>query len=473
MSGNFCMQLTLKDICEKFWFLEKKFNLFNFKIENIVVWSDLRIYMYSQIAQRTGLSNMANYDLYRKAGAWEKIKNEINYLTHACFNNNVFSGNYIKDVLVFQHGRFKYIDGRYIDIYSDALVQELKNNGVNYERLFHSYQNNFYVKPSNDLKYDDYIIRASMDKNNLKKTRVSITSEQRNLILDLQKEIENLFDIKISLLPVFKNAAKKFKIRYALYHKLLKKRQPEQIYLPVSYGNVPLVKAAKDLGIEVIEMQHGAISKYHLGYGFAEGCFNPDYFPDKLYVWGNYWKEITDIPIGKENVIIYGHKYIQDEKKNYSHIKKEPGTVTILSQCNNNLPEMLLKTLKTKNHNFKFIYKLHPSEYISFQNSEMSGKLKENNIEISKENLYDLFSRSEFIIGAGSTSVPEAIYFGCKPVFMNVASIEYMEEFMNKYSFPLLDESSDLIEVLQDSSNFKAFDEKLISSFFEKEISLC
>ena len=76
-----------------------------------------------------------------------------------------------------------------------------------------------------------------------------------------------------------------------------------------SYNRSYIIKAAKDLNIETIELQHGTFSKYHLGYSFPGRRKKIDHFPDKFYSWGKYWNELIELPIKKESIIcpIYYH----------------------------------------------------------------------------------------------------------------------------------------------------------------------
>ncbi len=62
-------------------------------------------------------------------------------------------------------------------------------------------------------------------------------------------------------------------------------------------GRGELIKAANDLNIEIIELQHGTYSKYHLGYSFPNNNNNNKhtYFPTKFYVWNKYWKDLNKL----------------------------------------------------------------------------------------------------------------------------------------------------------------------------------
>ncbi len=61
-----------------------------------------------------------------------------------------------------------------------------------------------------------------------------------------------------------------------------------------------MIKAAKDMGVETVEIQHGVISKYHLGCSYPNTNSQLDYFPDKLLCWGDFWCNVANYPIEKK-----------------------------------------------------------------------------------------------------------------------------------------------------------------------------
>ncbi|NTZ20258.1 hypothetical protein EXW96_22740 [Paenibacillus sp. JMULE4] len=63
--------------------------------------------------------------------------------------------------------------------------------------------------------------------------------------------------------------------------------KPKAIFVTDHYSNYPLIKAAKDLKIKVIECQHGLISREHPAYNFDINI-NSSYLPDFLLSFGDY-----------------------------------------------------------------------------------------------------------------------------------------------------------------------------------------
>ena len=71
------------------------------------------------------------------------------------------------------------------------------------------------------------------------------------------------------------------------------------------------------------------------------------------------------------------------------------------------------------------------------------------------EDLYKLFCKCETVIGVSSTAIYEAMIFGCKPIFVDLPSIEYYHGIINKFNLPVLTRKSNIVEALRKSKNSK------------------
>ena len=104
---------------------------------------------------------------------------------------------------------------------------------------------------------------------------------------------------------------RRFKTARRLYRRVLRRLRPRGMLLTCYYGREAAIKAAHDLGIEVIEVQHGTIGKEHPAYtvhaDLDKGCF-----PDHLLVFGRKELETFDNPrfIDPDQVYPVGSFYI-------------------------------------------------------------------------------------------------------------------------------------------------------------------
>ncbi len=257
-----------------------------------------------------------------------------------------------------------------------------------------------------------------------------------------------------------------FKYDFEFYDKLIKKRKPKQIFLVCSYVyKLALIAAAKQNKVETIEIQHGTIDKFHLGYSFPEHN-SIDYFPDKMYFFGEYWKNCMSFPIEEENKIVYGFPYFRKQKKKYATIEKKTGTILIISQgtIGNNLSEFLWKSREFLK-DYQITYKLHPGEYDRWKTDYPNlVKLSElENVTIidnNNTNLYTFLAESEFVIGVYSTAIYEALAFDCKVMCVNLPGIDYLEDLIKKDFVKLVVKPEDFSGYLK-TGEFKKFDSKL------------
>jgi len=79
-----------------------------------------------------------------------------------------------------------------------------------------------------------------------------------------------------------------------LYRQLLRRIRPRYLLLITAYFNYPIVAAAKELGITVVEFQHGVIDRHHSGYSWT--AYARPYkaampIPDRLFLYGRFWQD--------------------------------------------------------------------------------------------------------------------------------------------------------------------------------------
>ena len=422
---------TLEELREFFLYLEDKYNLLNFEIDGVKPWLLIRVAIDYDLGNLLGIMDIPHTTTTKK----DKIMNSFNILKSSIFKNPFFAKK--TDIIIFPHARVKEVDGEIIDIYTHYFENELLDKNIDFIEIEHSYLGKYLKSDKNWRYHKDFIlvVRDILSK------FIKIKNIDLNFVRKVEKEIAEKIG-NYDLLNKFIIAVKKFKIEYYLYKKLLKKLQPKQIYLVVSYGGYgSLIKAAKELYIEVLEFQHGNFSKYHFGYYFGEDKKDLDYFPDKFLVWNEYWKSLINFPIKDENIIIRKFDYLEYRKNLYSHIKKNKNQALVLSQ--GVLGDRIAKRILDNWDYFKQFdikYKLHPGEYGRWKNYPNLIKLSRyENVEILEDaDLYDLFSSSEYQIGVYSTALSEGVEFGCKTILLDLLGIEEMYKFVEIYEVKII-----------------------------------
>lgn len=415
---------TIKELCEFIWYLEEKYDLLDFEIDGVKVWQYTRMQFYYKLAEASGVLSQPHSRLSK----FDKIKHLFSFVKNS-LRDNYFTLTQ-KDAVVFSHSRTVNVDGELIDIYTKYFIDELLESGKDIVEFESAHLGVHKKQKQNFAHYIDWIALAQR----VYKTfiKVNIPNDKLEVLKKVEDDINSICQSNIDLVVFAIKSIKTYKATYKIYNKIFQKVKPKVFYTVVSYGQAAIIKAAKDNDIEVVELQHGTFSKYHLGYSFPNRKDPLEYFPDKLYVWSEFWKQLIKMPITNRNVIVDKFRYLEKEK--FSHLKRNNKQIVVLSQgaIGEEIAKKILYTYD-KFKEYKIIYKLHPGEFDRWKNYPSLLKLsKYKNIIIIKNEipLYELFATSSIQIGVFSTALYEGVEFGCKTILLNINGIEYMDRFI-------------------------------------------
>ena len=419
---------SLRQLAEFFWELEEEFNLIDFKIGNVKVWQYQRFRIFNELTIATGLYKRAHT---KKNGFSNLLKVSGSLLYYSLFSNPL-SGNYTKDILIFNTGRKVNVEGKLIDAYTKYFIEE--EGLTDYEIIEELYENKHLIKKEKNTKHQDYQQIRTFLLGCF--SSFKLTKQQKVFIYKISNQIYSDLGVEIQLESLFKNGYLNFKNDFTFYVKLLKKRKPSKVFLVCSYAyKKALVAAAKHCNIESIELQHGTIDKFHMGYSYPNSE-QIDYFPNKMYVFGQYWKDVLSYPLAREKIVIKGFPYFNKQRDLVKDVTKIKNKITILSQGTIGLK---LSQLFVANINlfksFNIIYKLHPGEYSRWREDYSELRKVESKICIvdhNNENLYNYLKSSEYVIGVYSTAIYEALSLDCKVFLIDLPGIEYMSELIRK-----------------------------------------
>ncbi len=420
----------IKDLCEYIWYLEDKYDLFNLEINGIHPWAAFRMDLYYEIGKR---HKIFDKDLNMKLSRREKVINFFRLLKQSLINNP-HSNLHQVNTLVFSHSRSKLVNKRFIDPYTYYLKEDLIKNNTSFLEFESPYKGKHLREKKSYKRYLDSILIFR----NIKDLFINIKITKRNKeTLDSLSNETKFHNDDLNIRDFLIRNTRKFIPTYAFYYNLLKTTQPKKIYLIVSYGRGELIKAANDLNIEIIELQHGTFSKYHLGYSFPNGN-NKAYLPTKFYVWNKYWKDLMNLPIPKENIILFPFQYLDAEKKKYNIKEKKKNSLIVFSQggITESIANKIIENI-TYFQKYDITFKLHPNEY-HMKYKKLDYLEKKHNVKVVTDiNLYKQLANSEFQAGVFSTALYEGIEFNCKTILLDLPGIEYMDRFIEKYN-PIL-----------------------------------
>lgn len=446
------MSYSVHDICEVFFNLEEKYNLNYQEIQGCFAWQLIRMYLYYDITRRTQTFGAPQQ---QSLSVFDKIKSFTPFLKNSLLHNP-FSGKDEKDILIFDHPRKVIYEGQYRDIYSYFLVDFLKDS-YSFEVLEAPYLNKHFTKKESYIKYTDRIQLGSYVYKKFNK--IEFTAKENELISKVRNELESSFNLDINLEWILTIHILNFKYDYKKYTELFKKRNPRMIFVVVAYENQAIVAAAKDLGITVLELQHGTITDYHLGYSYPKKTrLNGEikYFPDKILTFGDYWIGEETCPVSRDNIIPIGFSYFESQSKDFMDIHVNDNQILFISQgvIGKYLSKIAFE-LASQLKDYNIIYKLHPGEYETWRQNypELIEASTLDNFEVvdnSETPLYELFAKSNYQIGAFSTAIYEGLMFNCKTFIVDVPGVEYLNDLINRGYVCKIQDVNDLINNLDD-----------------------
>jgi UDP-N-acetylglucosamine:LPS N-acetylglucosamine transferase len=257
---------------------------------------------------------------------------------------------------------------------------------------------------------------------------------------------------------------------------LLNYFKPKVIVETTSYnsGTLAFNFIAKEMGIYVVEIQHGLIPKFEIGYTY----FIPYYYvnkkplPDKLLLYGEAFKE-NILKAGNgfldQNLVVTGYlrmneflSKINTDKKNIKFrvrnklgIKNEVFLITFTSQpiLNIFLIQFLEKIIPLLGKEIFICIKLHPLE----NEKELDYKklLPSSTIKIVKNqvDLYDLLIASDVHVTICSTVFLEAMNLGVPNIILKLPGYEGVIRSMNHKDLIILDSPDDFVNEITHLKN--------------------
>lgn len=426
--------------------IEKKYDLLNKKINNTFFWEKIRISVQSIILRKLSLIEKPHYKAKEKP--FDRLIINFKGLLNFFSKNPFFAGKF--DILIFgSPRRIKLEDGKFYDIYTDYFYEEIKNK---YKIIYLEppyFIGNTHFKPARTEKiyYLDIIktILAPIT-SKINRKKLVFSNDEVILLQNIENEIKSYFNISINLLSIVKHSIFVSIGEIFWFKKLLCKISPKVSFIVCSYGNENFIEACKDLNIKTVEIQHGTISPYHLGYNFPLENLKKRSFSDYIFLFGDFWKYCSKFPISKENIISIGFPFIERQKKIYNEKQRKNQIVFVSQGTVGKKLSLMAYELSKKITNYKIVYKLHPGEYSVWR--QLYPYLEESDITVIDSNsvsIYSLFAESKIQIGVYSTAIFEGVYFGLYTFLIDINGIEHARILLDLNYATLVSDIDDLI----------------------------
>ncbi len=417
---------SISNVCEAIWEAERDLGLLDWELRGVHVWQALRFETYLRLCQALGI-----FDVGPAASPGSTIARTVARLRGSVTHNPLF-GRGMVDALVFEKARTEVVDGRRVCIYTDDLVADLTAKGERVLLLDRADRGRHTKDPDPRRVYLDAIELAGAISR--RAGRITLGAAEASAVATLEHALHQALGVSVPLRSRLEGYVPGFQSEYRLYRRLLAKRRPRRVYCVCAYdGLAPMIKAARDLGVQSVELQHGTMSRYHLGYSFPVRPRRRvlEYFPDVFYSWGEPWERLIEMPIDRERVVAYGFPYFERQRSRYRGVVRSEREVLVLSQgaIGRQLAETILSEIDAFDGH-RIHYKLHPSEYTTWRESDTMVRLAQRpNVQVTTDgDLHALMARCGTQIGVFSTALYEGLAFGCHTVLVDLPGREYMRD---------------------------------------------
>ena len=262
---------------------------------------------------------------------------------------------------------------------------------------------------------------------------------------------------------------RKFIIQYKYFKFLIRLIKPRQIFLVQNGIHKGLFAAANELGVEIVEFQHGQISFNHMAYSYPmgiDGYLNKIYHPNKLLIFGEYWAKNRCFP-GVQNVVIGNNYYASDIV--FPETSGNKQIVVISNDIEGPILSELVRKIIKIAPDFYFYFKLHPNQiretryyYDLFESYE--------NVEVvfDEYNINQLLVRAEAILLIQSTTELEALQAGRKVFVLKEGAYEVMDFVFNEEGVFLFEDAEDFVDCYNRNVELKLSIRDDIFSKFDK-----
>jgi len=215
---------------------------------------------------------------------------------------------------------------------------------------------------------------------------------------------------------------------------------------------------AKKCGIYVVELQHGNLCRYHIGYNFAHED-RLETLPHEIFTYGEYWQNKPLLSANGVRLTVTGMPYYESRTSVHSAAPQD-GLIRILIISQESLglrfAAMAMALARRLDPNrYRIVYKLHPREYDIWEQAYPES-FRSSGVEIAGNvDLYSLLSRCDFHVGAYSTTIIESLGFGKRLILLEGYGAHYFSDLIGQSGVSLARNDDDVLKIIQSGRRMK------------------
>ena len=442
--------MSFKDDYYKFQEMEEKLDLFKKVICGENFWSLIRFQIYSTTFGRSSSTVSVSAG---KVGLG-RLKRFI--FSIFSWRRNPLIAHKSQILFIFPGRRVLEKDGLWWDIYSDPIINHVKYSKIAIEG---PYKNKHYEPAiTNGLRYTDFIEFLTLLKRKLGLAKIKFKKSEIDLLTRIRNELKTRYNVDVNVKSITRRVLEERKARLPLYKWMINQIRPMVVVLAQGYGYEDLIEACNAFRIPTVELQHGAINAYHVGYSFAGKIGIKKNFPDYVLTWGDYWSSSAEFPAEKNRIISVGFPYIESKKNLVSNKMKQ---IVFISQetIGVALSKFAKDLSETEDLGYRIVYKLHPHERADWKiRYPWLVTSKVTVIDQPEILLHDIFAESMIQIGVYSTALFEGLAFGLRTFLVDTKGVEVMESLLSSGLVKKVSSANNLLKQIKETEPPKTFD---------------
>ena len=424
-------ELTVAGVCEAIWETESELSLLDWQVGDVSVWPLVRMRVFHDLTRRSGLLGDP-HPLRRTVPDRVRL---VGRHVVALLRRNPFLSRGSYEAVVVPHHRKLGGD----DVYSAQVRAELGRSALVLDTNRHS------SALPGSYTLDFFVSFAGVTGRLRQRLRpgsgLAVADAER------ARQAADALEKRTGFGPpltgmVSRELSKHVALR-SLHRRLLRRLEAKTLYVVVGYFQQHVIGAARDLDIPVVELQHGTITPYHLGYSYP-GRPRVGQQPDELWCFGRYWAETVELPVGTSTRVVGSPQVYRAEG-----VTKDPLLVLFCSQGTIG-PRLLAIAgdLAAARTDLRVVFRLHPSEHRSDYNAMPAG------VELSAGDVsetYDLMAAATYQAGVSSTTLFEGMAMGCRTIVVGLPGWEYMAPAVDRGDAVLAHDSAELARLIDDA----------------------
>lgn len=249
-------------------------------------------------------------------------------------------------------------------------------------------------------------------------------------------------------------------------------KHPKLVFVSVSYMNFGYIRALKEAGIKVIELQHGIISKNHHAYFYATKM-DENQFPDALITLGDKEMEVFDddnaFPL--KSIKPLG-SWIIDHYRNKPKTRFSDKPTILFTLQDGLMSELLIPFILDLNDELKDSYEIRVQPRRTPKSVYLEKFPKLEQIEFSDRHFYEAINAVEVHSTVYSTTAIESLSFGVPNILVNLEnqSLEQLGDALGENPFTkIVDSTKAFIDALKELDGAEAEEIAQSNSYHIKE----